>query len=476
MSFKFIKRFSVVTMFSILASSVRADYLPAVLPTPIYVGHPYANFSKLAAYGPAELPIQYGGYLAGYPDRKACNQQVFTVPNGVDYLEFVGVGAPGGSEFAGVDRLAELSIFGKNIDKAPGAGAIVDGVIRVSAGEKFYITIGENGTTQVGGFPGGGYGAYGGGGATIVSTQPQTKVDDISTISGGFRLLSFCQAPMDTIVLVAGGGGGSGASEPSGDGGGGGNAGLLDSRTGATLPASSAPKGGKEGQGGTATQGGARGSHPGCGSEDRTGGSYLAGGYSKGSTGGGGAGLYGGGAGGGSDCFYGGGNGGGGGGSSYFSASRAVGGAYSNSSSTVPKLVYGSLQIFGGAQAKAFSGNDAPSIMSAFMGRWSCNRGGGLMFSKSKNYNTERGAVWMSGTVMGQSEEFYIQFSQGSMALKDMNNQVINRSVTSNNYLVWPFPDGIGIVRLRLDDGRHIDVELPPPPGNNMTMSMQCTR
>ena len=111
--------------------------------------------------------------------------QTFTVPNGVNFIEFKLLGASGGEQ--------QNSVF------HGGFGGSVMGLLSVTSGEALYFYIGGMGIGHQGGFNGGGDGfdvGFGGGGATDVRI-------------GGVELTN--------RFIVAGGGGGSCASFSGGN-------------------------------------------------------------------------------------------------------------------------------------------------------------------------------------------------------------------------------------------------------------------
>ncbi|NPD04117.1 hypothetical protein HN031_05400 [Nocardioides sp. zg-1308] len=194
-------------------------------------------------------------------------QQTFEVPDDVDSVTVVAVGAAGGA----------------SSNSTPGRGAVVTGEVPVTAGATYYVEVGGTGSAAGNAFNGGGNrvgdsSTHGGGGATDLRTVSRTAAGSL-----------------ESRLVVAGGGGGTDVNGSNG-----GDAGL----NGAAGTAGSGATGGP-GQGGTQTAGGAGGS-------GATAGSLGVGGNGGSSFGaGGGGGFYGGGGGGGSSTGTG--NGGGGG-------------------------------------------------------------------------------------------------------------------------------------------------------------------
>jgi len=233
------------------------------------------------------------------------SMQTFKVPAGVNSIDVVARGAAGAGEMG-----SQYAFFGR--------GGRIHATIPVSPGEKLYVFVGGVGSSEIGGFNGGGDGGlskgssamgYAGGGASDVR-------------EGGHRLVD--------RVLVVGGGGGAGYMWRGTPGVGGDGGGVVGGNGGDAYF-----YGAKGGTGGTQSAGGSGGSggtgpgnpgHSGKSGELSAGGRGGAGGHSRGYyTGGGGGGAgggyYGGGGGGGGASgvasLYGASAGGGGGGSSY---------------------------------------------------------------------------------------------------------------------------------------------------------------
>jgi hypothetical protein len=119
-------------------------------------------------------------------------EQTYTVPAGVSEVSITAIGAPGGAA-----RGAPLP------DPQAGRGAVVSGVVNVTAGQTVYVEVGGPGGMPTGGFNGGGDAGTlfaghswlgGGGGASDVRTLP----------------MSAGQISLNSRVIVAAGGGGSG--------------------------------------------------------------------------------------------------------------------------------------------------------------------------------------------------------------------------------------------------------------------------
>lgn len=173
---------------------------------------------------------------------------------------------------------------GGSDSNAGGKGGYSKGDITLSSGGRFYIFVGskggeQRGTTQDGGYNGGGYGyGYGGGGGgmTFISTSSNATVapNNQSSTGGSWN--------DSGVVIVAGGGGGSGPQQ--GGYGGGTTGGTGNSGCGSA------------GTGGSQTAGGTGGSNNGTSGGHGYGGSNTSGSNSGG--GGGGGGWYGGGGGG----------------------------------------------------------------------------------------------------------------------------------------------------------------------------------
>ncbi len=196
-------------------------------------------------------------------------EQEFLVPTGVFEVQVTAVGAHGASTGA-----------------TGGAGALVNGELKVTPGETLYLEVGGNGTIGAGGFNGGGTaqgGAGGGGGATDIRTSP---------LSAGLS--------PDDRLLVAGGGGGAGVQGDQAAGAGG-----AAGTAGETVTPNEGGGAGTQENGGTAGNGHCANGTAGQLAQGGTGGYYT---YSGG---GGGGGYYGGG-GGGAGCSAGGAGGGGG--------------------------------------------------------------------------------------------------------------------------------------------------------------------
>jgi hypothetical protein len=390
-------------------------------------------FSPLQTFywsGPENIRPPSDGY--SYINR--CNQQVFTTPVGVDYLEFLAVGTPGSS----------------TQNSSGGEGAFVDGMLHTRPGEKFYITVAHSTSyltgAVFGGFPGGGYGNAPGGGATMISTEPQRLETEPERGDNDLIIEQTCLPPPASVVLAAAGGGGGfrGVGIQVWDGGNGGNAGLLDGFTGISLDAESGhggqgDKSGEGGQGGTATRPGAAGSHPGCGSEYRNDGGYMLGGLSKGNSAGGGAGFNGGGAGGGGDCFLNTGNGGGGGGTSYFDPSRSI---YVASRFTtdqerlaINRIESGSVQIFGASASVATISTNAQVALAPMTGWWACGAPEPPIGSKGnlRIFNSHAPGLNTSVNVVsyieasGRSWQIAPDKDRAAFVLIGDNNQAISR-------------------------------------------------
>lgn len=433
---------------------------PALLPNP----------RLLAKFAPQVMPIISNPltYDPDYRQQSACNAATFTVPAGIDYLEIVGAGTVGAYQPLGVNKSPiGPAALGSNYSGGPGRGAVVDGAIHVTPGERLYITVGQRAGNEYGGFPGGAYGDFGGGGATIVSTAAQTLMADPETSQSDRLQVRWCDVPRNALILVAGAGGGSGASVFGGGGGGGGNAGILDPLNGVPQEAESGrsgsgPKSGGGGGPGTASQGGGAGSHPGCGSEPRRDGGYLFGGFSRGDSAGGGAGYFGGGAGGGGDCFMNTGNGGGGGGSSYFNLSRSVAVPASQlGDSDYAHGGFGSVQIFGAPAASIAPVTNVIRLLAPMLGRWSCN-GNQIHVAGSSG-----GRVQIVSYDEGPS--YVIEWSPtlGAFLLHGgygVDSPVIGTSLDLSPTLVqFPIPAWRRVMSLRLADGQ-LSVKRPTSP------------
>jgi hypothetical protein len=237
----------------------------------------------------------------------------WTVPSGVTSISVSAIGASGG-----MGQTADSGVGG-----ASSTVGIATGTIPVTPGQVLYFCIGQatpgGGTSQTGGFCGGGAGAIGGrgngaggGGMTWVGTNP-----------------SFSQA---ATLVVAGGGAGGGGAAGTASGGKGGNGGNLTGQSGVVGGgnANAAATGGSQSAGGTGANAGTAGQ--GGASSAGTGGSQGAGG-------GGGGGYWGGGGGNGGAAVNQAGNGGGGG--SNFVTSTAI----SSSTATSTAQGNGSLVI-----------------------------------------------------------------------------------------------------------------------------------
>jgi hypothetical protein len=226
-------------------------------------------------------------------------EQCYTVPAGVVAISVVATGAPG------------LPTTGTTPTPG-GRGALVSGVLRVTAGETLYLEVGGSGTAA-GAFNGGGSG--GGGGASDVRT---------CSVAAG---ICTGTTTLDSRLLVAAGGGGAGGpgleggcfmgcfSAPTGTGGAGGDAGASPAAGSAGASRGGGFAGGSGGGAASASAGGTGG----AGAADVSGltGTISAstggtgGNGSLGAGGGGGAGGAGTGGGGGGGYFGGGGGGGG---------------------------------------------------------------------------------------------------------------------------------------------------------------------
>lgn len=223
-------------------------------------------------------------------------EQLFVVPNGVQELEVVAVGAPGG--VAGT------------VDPTTGGGraARVTTELSVEPGDRLHVRVGGAGLAGGAGWNGGGQpvastsgAALGGGGATDVRTCGEADTG--------------C-SPLASRLVVAAGGGGAGLTTTDGLD----DVNLAGGDAGASAPEYAGVRGVSGGGGAaSATAGGAGGvdssySNPGRGNGNA--GTYGAGGSSRFSGspfrggGGGGGGVYGGG-GGGTGQYYGAGGGGG---------------------------------------------------------------------------------------------------------------------------------------------------------------------
>ena len=300
----------------------------AIGPVPVvYHAPPSLSPSGDAAkYSPS--PVKYDEQ---FPSNQPCPTAAYTVPAGINYVKITATGGSGlGSDATNVwaTLVAVGGVATGQGDKSLGSpswadvsggtggkGASVSGIFQVTPGQKLYVVAGEQAaqgqTSSRGvyssGFPGGGWGYQNGGGYSMVATQSPSRPNGDG---------NYCYVPQNALLILAGGGGGAGSSGTGGSGGNGGDAGLIGEYAKAGQSGGGAWSGGGGG-GGALTAGGSVGSHPGCGSELRSNGSYLRGSDNRGGGGAGGGGLYGGGGGGGGDCFMATGDGGGGGGSSY---------------------------------------------------------------------------------------------------------------------------------------------------------------
>ncbi len=230
-------------------------------------------------------------------------EQSFVVPAGVTSVRVRAIGAAGETAFS--DSPFQTAAPG-------GSGAVVGGVLPVTAGETLYVEV------AAGGFNGGGFGAPGGGMGGGAS--------DVRTVS------SAAEGSLESRLLVAAGGGGGGGTFDEGSGGRGGDAGAPGWE-GSTTESGGCCGGGSQrtagGAAGTLTGGGIGGarceiSGPWSGVEGVLGSGGFGGdgfGAPETSGGGGGGGYWGGGGGEGSCEFFFGpfspGGAGGGGGSSY---------------------------------------------------------------------------------------------------------------------------------------------------------------
>jgi len=249
---------------------------------------------------PSTLTNDRAQYILQHP----CTTATWTVPAGVYLVRIEAVGGSG----AGLDGAGR-----------GGRGAKVSGAFLVTPGETLSIMAATNGTPSWdafgAGFPGGGLGILGGGGASYVARGAITRAADYARDPNGYTFS--CSVDPAQLMLLAGGGGANGHRGGFSSGGSGGDAGLLyaDGQPG-TRGDGTSPGGG--GGGATESRGGYVGSHSGCGTDVRWEGRFLRGGEAGGG-GGGGAGYYGGGPGGADGAcspFLIGGGGGGGGGSS----------------------------------------------------------------------------------------------------------------------------------------------------------------
>jgi hypothetical protein len=277
-----------------LSASVGCALLSACAGSSPVAGTPFGN----ATAGVVPLHGNRTFYYTG-------TEQTFTVPAGVRRVTVVARGGAG----AGI--------------RHAGRGGRVYAEIPVRPGEHLYVFVGGAGSSENGGWNGGGAGAhgdyasgFGGGGAS-----------DVRQDGSGLA----------NRILVAGGGGGQGASYDGFSGTGGKGGGSTGGR-GGDAAGSSNYCGGYGGAGGTQSAGGRGGAggvcdlgsgNPGQAGSFGFGGDGGQGEHGSGSGGGtcggggGGAGYYGGGGGGAGSTYnyYGGGGGGGGGGSSYIEPS-----------------------------------------------------------------------------------------------------------------------------------------------------------
>ena len=292
------------------------------------------SYTTLVATGTPKSWKGGVGRSDNYPANMPCPTDTYTVPAGVSFVQITATGGTGRNGDS-QNVIGNLGLAGStatdNSDPgvAPGfanvnpghggRGAIVQAIFQVTPGQRLYVTTGVNGDDNYknsgrwgegGSFPGGGSGQTPGGGYSMVSVQPPVRQNPNDP--------NYCWIQPENILVVAGGGGGAGMAGGAGGGGTGGDAGLPGQWAVAGGSGGGALSGGGGGGGGQSTGGGV-GSHPGCGSEGRWGGSYLRGSDNTGDGGAGGGGYYGGGGGGGGDCMLETGPGGGGGGSSYVS-------------------------------------------------------------------------------------------------------------------------------------------------------------
>lgn len=242
-------------------------------------------------------------------------EQTFRVPTGVKSITVVALGAAGAG-YSGSSYGSRYEYFGR--------GGRVFAVIPVRGGETLFVLVGGQGSTNKGGFNGGGNPGidpssgkgYGGGGASDVRQNGNTLSERI-LISAGGGGEGCCVSRGEGV----GGNGGAAVGQVGGNGyygatGGGGGAQTHGGRGGAGgVGSRSGYYGGSPGASGTLGHGGAGGAGGYNG--------YCEEGYCEGGGGGGGGGGYfgGGGGGGGSSTEYGSSGGqagaGGGGGSSY---------------------------------------------------------------------------------------------------------------------------------------------------------------
>jgi hypothetical protein len=286
--------------------------------------------SAFAASSASAYPCDTGSASFEFTGTERC----YEVEPGVNALDVVAVGAPGGlggSTYTGVAGL------GAN-------GARVSARISVSPGQLIFVTVGGAGApgAYAGGGAAGGFNGGAAGGRASMSGNPGGGG------GGGASDLRSCAAAAPVCpegssllsrLLVAAGGGGGGAAQGFGSGGDGGGGGALGA-DGLDAPPIAGGLPGHGGKGGRADAGGDPGAPgPGCGlaSPNASAGQLGLGGkggYQASGGGGGGGGLYGGGGGGGGCGGTFAGSGGAGGGSSF----GPVGAAFELDSSGVASV------------------------------------------------------------------------------------------------------------------------------------------
>lgn len=313
--------------------------VPSFARAQTYTPVPGSSPTTYMAVSPPSSDTDEFGVVHGYdeksPGDRECSRPEwkYVVPANVFYVKVTATGGMGkaassaGSILSMIPHMPAMILNAATSQSGrQGLGASVQGILPVEPGQTLYVLPASNGGRGAAagcytfgggcwnaygwGFPGAGFGYASGGGASIISkVAPVRRQPDPS-----------CDVPRDALLVVAGGGGGGGSNgSTAGAGGAGGSAGLLGGNAGAGGSGGASLSGGGGG-GGTQTGGGGVGSHPGCGSELRSGGSYLRGSDNGGYGGAGGSGLFGGGGGGGGDCVLNSGNGGGGGGSSWITS------------------------------------------------------------------------------------------------------------------------------------------------------------
>ena len=136
-------------------------------------------------------------------------EQTYTVPPGYYTVHVRAIGGSGGAPEEQPPPSADWPYPTKPLP--PGRGAIVEGIIPVTAGQVLYVLVGNSGGASDGGFNGGGDGGArfglvggGGGGASDVRTLPSSQ----GTASLQSRL-----------IVAAGGGGSTGPAAAGGDAG-----------------------------------------------------------------------------------------------------------------------------------------------------------------------------------------------------------------------------------------------------------------